>query len=586
MSNSKTGKAIDFKLLKRVLKFTRPYRKVLILSIFFSILLSFLSPIRPFLINYAVDNYIIVPDPSQLRLICMVLISLLVLEALVQFLYIYLATWLGQHVIQDLRARVYQHILKLKMKYFDNTPIGSLVTRTISDIETISDIFSQGLFVIIGELLKLIVVVCMMFYTDWRLALVSLIAVPLLLIATMWFKRNIKSAFQEVRKEVSNINTFVQEHIVGMNLVQIFNRENSEFEKFKKINKNHLKAHLRSVFYYSVFFPIVEILSALSIGLIIWYGGESIISGKEVTLGELVAFILYIHMMFRPIRQLADRFNILQMGIVGSERVFKVLDTKDFIKDNGSVVKDKIEGTVKYKNVKFSYNDGNWVLNGISFSIEKGKKLALVGRTGSGKTSIINILNRFYEIQSGSITIDGINVEKFKLDNLRKHIAVVQQEVHLFSSSIMQNIILFDENISEGDVVKASKEIGIHDFILTLPGGYDYIVGERGVTLSTGQRQLISFLRVYLRNPQILILDEATSSIDSYTEQILQSALKKISEGRTTIVIAHRLSTVIDSDKILLLKNGAVLEEGNHLELIKLNGEYKKMYVTQHFEEN
>ena len=586
MSNSKTGKAIDFKLLKRVLKFTRPYRKVLILSIFFSILLSFLSPIRPFLINYAVDNYIIVPDPSQLRLICMVLISLLVLEALVQFLYIYLATWLGQHVIQDLRARVYQHILKLKMKYFDNTPIGSLVTRTISDIETISDIFSQGLFVIIGELLKLIVVVCMMFYTDWRLALVSLIAVPLLLIATMWFKRNIKSAFQEVRKEVSNINTFVQEHIVGMNLVQIFNRENSEFEKFKKINKNHLKAHLRSVFYYSVFFPIVEILSALSIGLIIWYGGESIISGKEVTLGELVAFILYIHMMFRPIRQLADRFNILQMGIVGSERVFKVLDTKDFIKDNGSVVKDKIEGTVKYKNVKFSYNDGNWVLNGISFSIEKGKKLALVGRTGSGKTSIINILNRFYEIQSGSITIDGINVEKFKLDNLRKHIAVVQQEVHLFSSSIMQNIILFDENISEFDVVKASKEIGIHDFILTLPGGYDYIVGERGVTLSTGQRQLISFLRVYLRNPQILILDEATSSIDSYTEQILQSALKKISEGRTTIVIAHRLSTVIDSDKILLLKNGTVLEEGNHSELIKLNGEYKKMYVTQHFEEN
>ena len=586
MSNSKTGKAIDFKLLKRVLKFTRPYRKVLILSIFFSILLSFLSPIRPFLINYAVDNYIIVPDPSQLRLICMVLISLLVLEALVQFLYIYLATWLGQHVIQDLRARVYQHILKLKMKYFDNTPIGSLVTRTISDIETISDIFSQGLFVIIGELLKLIVVVCMMFYTDWRLALVSLIAVPLLLIATMWFKRNIKSAFQEVRKEVSNINTFVQEHIVGMNLVQIFNRENSEFEKFKKINKNHLKAHLRSVFYYSVFFPIVEILSALSIGLIIWYGGESIISGKEVTLGELVAFILYIHMMFRPIRQLADRFNILQMGIVGSERVFKVLDTKDFIKDNGNVVKDKIEGTVKYKNVKFSYNDGNWVLNGISFSIEKGKKLALVGRTGSGKTSIINILNRFYEIQSGSITIDGINVEKFKLDNLRKHIAVVQLVVDLFSSSIMQNIILFDENISEGDVVKASKEIGIHDFILTLPGGYDYIVGERGVTLSTGQRQLISFLRVYLRNPQILILDEATSSIDSYTEQILQSALKKISEGRTTIVIAHRLSTVIDSDKILLLKNGAVLEEGNHSELIKLNGEYKKMYVTQHFEEN
>ena len=586
MSNINTGKAIDFKLLKRVLHFTHPYRKVLFLSIFFSILLSFLSPIRPFLINYAVDNYIMQPDPSQLRFICIVLLSILLLESVVQFLYIYLATWLGQNVIQDLRASVYQHILKLKMKYFDNTPIGSLVTRTISDIETISDIFSQGLFVIIGELLKLIVVVCMMFYTDWRLALVSLIAVPLLLIATAWFKHNIKSAFQDVRKEVSNINTFVQEHIVGMNLVQIFNRERSEFDKFKKINQNHLKAHLRSVFYYSVFFPIVEILSALSIGLIIWYGGDAIISGKDVTLGELVAFILYIYMMFRPIRQLADRFNVLQMGIVGSERVFKVLDTKDFIKDNGNVIKDQIEGTVKYKNVKFSYKDDNWVLNGISFSIEKGKKLALVGRTGSGKTTIINLLNRFYDIQSGSITIDGINVENFKLDNLRKHIAVVQQEVHLFSFSIMQNIILFDENISEEDVLNASKEIGIHDFIMSLPGGYDYIVGERGVTLSTGQRQLISFLRVYLRNPQILILDEATSSIDSYTEQILQFALKKVSKGRTTIVIAHRLSTIVNSDKILLLNNGIVLEEGNHTELIKLNGEYKKMYITQHYEEN
>ena len=332
MSKTKTGKAIDFKLLKRVLTFTRPYKKVLYLSLFFSVLLSFLSPIRPFLINFAVDNYIISPEKSQLQFISIVLFGILFLEAIVQFLYIYLATWLGQHVIQDLRAKVYQHILKLKMTFFDNTPIGSLVSRSVSDIETISDIFSQGLFVIIGELLKLIVVISMMFYTDWRLALISLLAIPLLLVATAWFKKNIKAAFQDVRKEVSNINTFVQEHIVGMNLVQIFNRENSEFEKFKEINNSHLSAHLRSVFYYSVFFPLVEIFSALSIGLIIWYGGEAIISGKEVSLGELVAFILYIHMMFRPIRQLADRFNVLQMGIVGSERVFKVLDTKDFIR--------------------------------------------------------------------------------------------------------------------------------------------------------------------------------------------------------------------------------------------------------------
>ncbi|MAR39911.1 MAG: antibiotic ABC transporter ATP-binding protein [Flavobacteriales bacterium] len=581
MSDTKTGKAIDFKLLKRVITFTRPYQKVLYLSMFFSILLSFLSPIRPFLINYAVDNYIMIPDAGQLKFICVVLLSILVLEAIVQFLYIYLATWLGQNVIQDLRAKTYQHILKLKMTYFDNTPIGSLVTRTVSDIETISDIFSQGLFVIIGELLKLIVVVCMMFYTDWRLALISLLAIPILLVATAWFKRNIKSAFQEVRREVSNINTFVQEHIVGMNLVQIFNREDAEFQKFKEINKNHLNAHLKSVFYYSVFFPVVEILSALSIGLIIWYGGEAIISGKEVTLGELVAFILYIHMMFRPIRQLADRFNILQMGIVGSERVFKVLDTKEFISDEGIVIKDELEGTIEYKDVNFAYKKEEWILKNLSFKIDKGKNLALVGRTGAGKTSIINILNRFYEIQSGSITIDGIRIEDFKLNNLRKHIALVQQEVHLFSASIMKNIMLFDEGITEDRVVNAAKEIGIHDFIMSLPGGYNYVVGERGVTLSTGQRQLISFLRVYLRNPQVLILDEATSSIDSYTENILQSALHKISEGRTTIVIAHRLSTIVNSDKILLLENGAVEEEGNHKTLMKLNRKYKQMYSTQ-----
>tara|TARA_B110000240_G_scaffold195099_1_gene243967 strand:- start:243 stop:1523 length:1281 start_codon:yes stop_codon:yes gene_type:complete len=421
----------------------------------------------------------------------------------------------------------------------------------------------------------------MMFYTDWRLALMSMIAIPILLVATAWFKKNIKAAFQDVRKEVSNINTFVQEHIVGMNLVQIFNREDAELKKFQDINKGHLSAHLKSVFYYSVFFPVVEILSALSIGMIIWYGGEAIVSGKDVTLGELVAFILYIHMMFRPIRQLADRFNVLQMGIVGSERVFKVLDTEDFITDEGSVEKENIDGEVEYKNVKFAYKNEDWVLNGLSFKIEKGKNLALVGRTGAGKTSIINILNRFYEIQEGEISIDGVEIRDFKLSNLRKHIAVVQQEVHLFSSSIMENIVLFDENIKEESVIDAAKEIGIHNFIMSLPGGYNYIVGERGVTLSTGQRQLISFLRVYLRNPKILILDEATSSIDSYTEQILQNALQKISEGRTTIVIAHRLSTIVNSDKILLLENGKVLEEGSHSKLMNENGEYAQMYNTQ-----
>ena len=581
MAQTKTGKAIDFKLLKRVMTFTKPYKKVLYLSMFFSMVLSFLSPIRPFLINYAVDNYIMIENADQLQFICIILLGILFLEAIFQFFYIYLATWLGQHVIQDMRAKVYQHILKLKMTYFDNTPIGSLVTRAVSDIETISDIFSQGLFVIIGELLKLIVVISMMFYTDWRLALMSMIAIPILLVATAWFKKNIKAAFQDVRKEVSNINTFVQEHIVGMNLVQIFNREDAELKKFQDINKGHLSAHLKSVFYYSVFFPVVEILSALSIGMIIWYGGEAIVSGKDVTLGELVAFILYIHMMFRPIRQLADRFNVLQMGIVGSERVFKVLDTEDFITDEGSVEKENIDGEIEYKNVKFAYKNEDWVLNGLSFKIEKGKNLALVGRTGAGKTSIINILNRFYEIQEGEISIDGVEIRDFKLSNLRKHIAVVQQEVHLFSSSIMENIVLFDENIKEESVIDAAKEIGIHNFIMSLPGGYNYVVGERGVTLSTGQRQLISFLRVYLLNPKILILDEATSSIDSHTEQILQNALQKISVGRTTIVIAHRLSTIVNSDKILLLENGKVLEEGSHSKLMNENGKYAQMYDTQ-----
>lgn len=581
MAQTKTGKAIDFKLLKRVMTFTKPYKKVLYLSMFFSMVLSFLSPIRPFLINYAVDNYIMIENADQLQFICIILLGILFLEAVFQFFYIYLATWLGQHVIQDMRAKVYQHILKLKMTYFDNTPIGSLVTRAVSDIETISDIFSQGLFVIIGELLKLIVVISMMFYTDWRLALMSMIAIPILLVATSWFKKNIKAAFQDVRKEVSNINTFVQEHIVGMNLVQIFNREDAELKKFQDINKGHLSAHLKSVFYYSVFFPVVEILSALSIGMIIWYGGEAIVSGKDVTLGELVAFILYIHMMFRPIRQLADRFNVLQMGIVGSERVFKVLDTEDFITDEGSVEKENIDGEIEYKNVKFAYKNEDWVLNGLSFKIEKGKNLALVGRTGAGKTSIINILNRFYEIQEGEISIDGVEIRDFKLSNLRKHIAVVQQEVHLFSSSIMENIVLFDENIKEESVIDAAKEIGIHNFIMSLPGGYNYVVGERGVTLSTGQRQLISFLRVYLLNPKILILDEATSSIDSHTEQILQNALQKISLGRTTIVIAHRLSTIVNSDKILMLENGKVLEEGSHSKLMNENGKYAQMYDTQ-----
>jgi len=402
-----------------------------------------------------------------------------------------------------------------------------------------------------------------------------------LLVATAWFKKNIKRVFQDVRTQISSLNTFVQEHIVGMNIVQIFNRENAEYKKFYNINKKHADANIKGIFYYAVFFPVVEVLSAMSIGLIVWYGGQGIVDGKDITIGELVAFILFIHMMFRPIRQLADRFNILQMGIVGSERVFKVLDTHEKITNNGTQNINNIQGVITFSGVNFSYKAGEKVLDCLSFKIEAGKMLALVGRTGAGKTSIVSVLNRFYEINSGTISIDGLNVNDVLLSSLRKNIAMVQQEVFLFSDSILNNITLFDNTISRQNVVAAAKEIGVDDFINSLPNNYDYVVGERGVTLSSGQRQLIAFLRVYVRNPKILILDEATASIDTATEELLQSALDKLSKNRTTIVIAHRLSTIVNADKILHLKNGKVLEEGTHLELLDKKGDYSQMYRSQ-----
>ena len=580
-SKSNTGNVIDFVLLKRVLAFAKPYRLQFTIAAISAVLLSILGPMRPMLINYAIDNYILIPNKEKLLDITTLLLGLLFVEAFIQFFYIYLSTWIGQHVIQDLRAKIFKHILSLKMKYFDNTPIGTLVTRAVSDIETIADIFSQGLLVIIAELLKLVVVVIMMFYTDWRLAIITMLTIPILLVATSWFKRNIKASFQDVREQVSQLNTFVQEHIVGMNVVQIFNREQAEYKKFKTINKSHRDAHLRSIFYYAVFFPIVEVLSAMSIGLIVWYGGQGILSGKDITVGELIAFILFIHMMFRPIRQLADRFNILQMGIVGSERVFKVLDTDAKIVDSGENTLENMEGAISFKEVDFSYKQDEWVLKGLTFEIKAGKMLALVGRTGAGKTSIISVLNRFYETQKGTIAIDGIDIDTVQLANLRENIALVQQEVFLFSDSILNNITLFDADITRAKIIEAAKEIGVHDFIETLPNTYDYVVGERGVTLSAGQRQLIAFLRVYVRNPKILILDEATSSIDTATEELLQNALEKLSKDRTTIVIAHRLSTIVKADKILHLKNGSVLEEGTHKHLLQSGGAYAEMYNLQ-----
>ena len=580
-NKTRTGNVIDFELLKRVLEFSKPYKKQFVLAGISAILLSILGPARPMIINYAIDNFIIVPDKQGLINITILLVCILMMEGIVQFFYIFMSTWLGQHVIQDLRSKIFKHILSLRMKFFDNTPIGTLVTRTISDIETIADIFSQGLLVIIAELLKLVVVISLMFYTDWRLTLIALLIVPVLLFATSWFKRNIKKSFQDVRSQISNLNTFVQEHIVGMNIIQIFNREDAEYEKFVEINKKHRDANVRGIFYYAVFFPVVEVLSAVSIGLIVWYGGQGILEGKDITIGELVAFILFIYMMFSPIRQLADRFNILQMGIVGAERVFNILDTDEKIEDSGNDKIDIEDCSITYKNVNLSYNNKEWILKNLNFDIQSGKMLALTGRTGAGKTSIVNVLNRFYEINSGSITVGKKGINKISIANLRENIALVQQEVFLFSDTLYNNITLFENNISKEDVMMAAKEIGIDAFISSLPNGLDYIVAERGVSLSAGQRQLIAFLRVYVRNPKILILDEATASIDSETESLLQSALMKISNNRTTIVIAHRLSTVVNSDKILYLENGSVLESGSHQDLLDVNGLYAKAFNSQ-----
>ena len=578
--SSISGKTFDIPLIKRVMKYVGPYRLTFFSTAVFAIVLAFLSPARPMLIQYAFDNYILTPDMEMLFQITLLLVALLVLESLMQFFYIYWANWLGQSVIRDLRMQVYNHILNFKQKYFDNTPIGTLVTRVVSDIETIADIFSQGLLVIIGDILKLLVILAVMFATDWWLTLLSLASIPILIVATYWFKRSIKSAFQEVRTQVSALNTFVQERIVGMRIVQLFNREKVEFENFKVINERHKKAHIRSIWYYSIFFPIVEILSAISVGLLIWWGGVEAATGTEVTLGELVAFILYIQMLFRPIRQLADRFNILQMGMVASERVFRILDTDEVIENKGSIQIDKIKGNIEFKNVWFAYNNEDWVLKDISFSVKAGQTLALVGATGSGKSSIINLLNRNYDHNKGEVLIDGVNYLNYELFSLRSKMSLVLQDVFLFSDSILNNITLH-QSISLEQIKDSASKIGVDSFIENLPDSYQYNVKERGAMLSVGQRQLISFLRAYVSNPNILILDEATSNIDSETEQMIQKAIVELTKGRTSIVIAHRLATIQNADQILLLQDGKILESGTHQELMKKGGKYKTLFDLQ-----
>jgi len=579
MSNI-SGKTFDIPLLKRVIKYVIPYKYIFFLTAFLAIILAFLSPIRPILIQYAFDNFILASDPNGLLYIILLLIGLLVFEAIFQFFYIYYANYLGQHVVKDLRVQVYKHIVDFKQKKFDQTPIGTFVTRVINDIETIADIFSQGLLVIIGDILKLIVIISVMFITDFHLAIFSLSTIPILIIATRWFKKSIKKAFQQVRIQVSQLNNFVQERIVGIKIIQLFNRESIEYKKFTEINRLHESAHIRSIWYYSIFFPIVEILSAISIAMLMWWGGLKIINSGDVTLGELIAFILYIHMLFRPIRQLADRFNVLQMGMVASERVFNILDTDSKIIDKGNL-KKKIKGDIEFKNVYFAYNNNDWVLKNISFKIKAGTSLALVGSTGSGKSSIINLLTRSYNHNKGEILIDNINYLDYNLSSYRSNLSSVLQDVFLFSDSIINNISLHNDEITVQQIKDAAKKMNINKFIENLPGKYNYLVKERGAMLSVGQKQLLSFLRAYVVNPRILILDEATSNIDTESERIIQKAIKEITSGRTSILIAHRLATIKNADHILLLENGEIVESGNHDDLMKLDGKYKQLFDLQ-----
>ena len=552
---------------------------------FLSVVLAIVTLIRPVLIQITIDEHIKELDDEGLLFMTSLLIGFLVLESIFQYFFTLLGNLLGQNVIKDLRNQTFKHVINFKLKHFDNTPIGQLVTRTVSDIETIADMFSGGILIIIGDLLKIFSVVACMLYINWDLALITLIPIPILFLATYIFKTVIKKAFQDVREQVSRLNTFVQEHITGMSVVQLFNREAVEMETFSGINKKHRNAHIRTVWAYSVFFPVVEILSALSIALIVWYGFKEVALGYASP-GEIFSFTLFVYMLYRPIRQLADRFNTLQMGMVSSERVFKVLDTVSVISDNGTKSTTELKGNIKFKDVSFAYNDEDWVLKNISFSINKGESLALVGATGAGKSSIINLLGRYYEINKGEIFIDNININELKLDELRKYMSIVLQDVFLFSDSIFNNITLYNKDISKAAVIDAAKKIGAHDFIDKLPGGYDYDVKERGAMLSVGQRQLISFIRAYVHQPEVLILDEATSSIDSESEELIKHATSILTKDRTSIIVAHRLSTIKNADKILVIDKGQIIESGNHTELLVKDGAYKKLYDYQFKSQN
>jgi len=572
-------------LIRRILGYTLPYKKLFYGSLFMTLLLSSLAIVRPLLISRALNEFVIKESSvDKLNYICLVILGFLLLEAFLQAINIRITNLLGQNIVRDLRNQVYNHILHLKNTYFDNTPVGTLVTRAVSDIESLNDVFSQGFIVIAGDIVMLIIFITTMFAKNWILAFLAIATIPLLFIATALFKRGVKKTFTLVRNAVASLNTFTQEHITGMRLVQLFNREEKELEKFKVINDQHRVANIKSIFYYSVFFPIVEILSSFSIALIIWFVG---VKGKTyaVNLGDITFFVMMINMLFRPIRMLADRLNTLQMGIVSAERVFKVLDTNEKIENKGTLEFKSVKSAIEFKNVWFAYRNEHYVLKNVSFKIEAGKTVALIGSTGAGKSTIINLLSRFYEYNKGEILIDGIGIRDLNLESLRKNTGVVLQDVYLFNDSILNNITLNNPDIKFENVVNATKQIGLHEYILSLPGGFSYQVTERGQSLSAGQRQLIAFIRAFVYQPAVFILDEATATIDTQTEILIQKAVEKISEGRTSIIIAHRLSTIKHVNKVLVFDKGEIIEEGTIPELLKTDSRFKKLYELQNKKE-
>ncbi len=580
MKEANSGKTFDFQIIKRLYGFIQPYRFRFWFLVFLILCMAGISPVVPLLIRYTLDNYLGLTFASDLVRMLGWMLGALLLQTGLQFSTSYLAGYLGQTVIRDIRIQLYEKIVNLRLAFFDATPIGRLVTRTVSDIETLNDVFSEGLASIAGDLLQLFLILGVMFYADWRLTLIIIATVPFMVFSTYVFKEYIKKSFNEVRTAVANLNSFVQEHISGMLIVQMFHAEKQELAKFNRINEEHRDANIRGILAYSVFFPVADVIAAIGTGLVVWAASTYIVK-EEMGVGTLTAFIMFINLFYRPIRMLADRFNTLQMGIVSTERILTLLDSTDYIQNNGTIQADHIEGKIEFSDVTFAYQEPEWVVKNVSFTVEAGKTCAIVGATGAGKSSIIGLLGRLYDCQSGEINIDGVPLTSYEIGSLRKNIAVVLQDVFLFSSSIAYNIHLGDESITQDKMVEAAKAVGVHDFILSLPGGYDYEVKERGATLSVGQRQLISFVRALVHNPKIIVLDEATSSVDSETEVLIQQAISTLMKGRTAVVIAHRLSTIRNSDQILVMDKGEIKERGTQDELLALDGLYAQLYHLQ-----